>query len=119
LSPCLFTDAGVLTGSPSNTDVSRRSANGYTPFAAPGFNERALERAGFRLLETEDRTTSVLMAATGRLQASHAHREGLQRLLGVDEFRRQQEYLETVIEISRPNGEGLSRTMYLTQSPRG
>jgi len=115
----LFTDAGVLTGSLSNSDVSRRSANGYTRFAAPGFNERALERAGLRLLETEDRTSSVLTAATGRLQASHAHREELERLLGVNEFRRHQEYLETVIEISRPSGEGLSRRMYLTQSPGG
>ena len=110
----LFTDAGVVTGEISDEEVLRRSAHGYTQFAAPGFNERMLERAGFQLLETEDRTASVFRNATGRLAARLAHREELQQVEGVAGFERQQQYLETVIEISRRGA--VSRTMYLAES---
>src|SRR5262245_19592933 len=61
----LFTDAGVLTGSISNDDLSQRSAQGYTVLAAPGWNEQLVEAAGFRVIETEDRTGSVLRNARG------------------------------------------------------
>jgi hypothetical protein len=110
----LFTDAGVLTGSISDTEVRQRSVHGYTQFAAPGFNEAMLEKAGFRLLETEDRTASVLKNASGRRAARLAHREELERIEGVNEFERQQAYLDTVIAISRRGA--VSRTMYLAES---
>lgn len=110
----LFTDAGVVTGSISDEEVRRRSVHGYTQFAAPGFNERMLERAGFRLLETEDRTAGALTNATGRLAARLAHRTELERLEGASGFERQQQYLETVIEISRRGA--VSRMMYLAES---
>jgi len=73
-----------------------------------------LERAGFRLLDTEDRTASVLKNASGRLAARLAHRERLESLEGASEFERQQQYLETVIEISRRAA--VSRVMYLAES---
>src|SRR5262245_22323035 len=69
----LFTDAGVVTGDFSSEEARDRSVHGYTRFAVPGFNERSLESAGFRLLETEDRTSSVLKNAAGRLTAMMAH----------------------------------------------
>src|SRR5689334_23967094 len=60
----LFTDAGVVTGSISDEEVRLRSVHGFTQLSAPSFNERVLERAGLRLLESEDRTASVLKNAT-------------------------------------------------------
>jgi SAM-dependent methyltransferase len=110
----LFTDAGVVTGSVSDEEILRRSVHGYTQFSAPGFNERVLERAGFRLIETEDRTAGALRNATGRLRARLAHRAELEELEGASGFDRQQRYLETVIEISRRAA--VSRTMYLAES---
>jgi SAM-dependent methyltransferase len=109
----LFTDAGVVTGLVSNEEILLRSVHGYTQFVAPGFNERALEDAGFRLLDTEDRTTNALKNAAGRLAARLAHRKELERLEGMSEFERQQRYLETVIEISRRGA--VSRMMYLVE----
>jgi SAM-dependent methyltransferase len=111
----LFTDAGVLTGSISSDEVARRSVHGYTQFSAPGFNERMLERAGLRLLESEDRTESALRNAKGRRAARLAHRKELETLEGANEFARQQEYLETVIALSERGA--VSRMMYLAERP--
>jgi SAM-dependent methyltransferase len=113
----LLTDAGVVTGSISSQEVQARSINGYTQFVAPGFNERALAASGLRLLETEDRTASVLKNATGRLTAIAVHRAELETVMGVGEFERQQHYLETVVEISRRGA--VSRVMYLAESRAG
>ena len=56
----------------------------------------------------------MLKNATGRLAARLAHKEDLERLEGVIDFERQQQYLKTVIEISQRGG--VSRRMYLAES---
>jgi cyclopropane fatty-acyl-phospholipid synthase-like methyltransferase len=109
----LVTDAGVVTGSVSNEEVRKRSAQGYTQFVAAGWNEELLESAGFRLIETENRTMSVLKNASGRLAAMQAHRTELDQVLGSTDFERQQDYLETIVELSRRRA--VSRIMYLTE----
>jgi SAM-dependent methyltransferase len=109
----LFTDAGVLVGIVADDEVASRSLHGRTHFVAPGLNERALDDAGFRLLETEDRTESLLVNAEGRLSARLAHREELEQVEGATGFAREQEYLETVIALSRRRS--VSRMMYLAQ----
>jgi SAM-dependent methyltransferase len=109
----LFTDAAVITGSMSSEQVRLRSIHGLTHFAGVGFNERCLEATGFRLLETEDRTASVLRNAAGRLAARLAHKADLERLEGSEDFVRQQEYLETVIGLAESRT--LARIMYLAQ----
>ena len=109
----LLTDAGVVTGSISSDEVKRRSLYGFTQFVPSGWNERLLETAGFRLIETEDRTASVLNNGRGRLAAIQAHRAELEELGGAASFEKQRDYLETVIELS---GRGaLSRVMYLAE----
>jgi SAM-dependent methyltransferase len=110
----LFTDAGVLVGIISDDEVASRSLHGHTHFVAPGFNERALDDAGFRLLETEDRTEGLLMNAEGRLAARLAHREELEPVEGTTGFAREQDYLETVTALSRRRS--VSRMMYLAES---
>ncbi|HJZ74370.1 MAG TPA: class I SAM-dependent methyltransferase, partial [Vicinamibacterales bacterium] len=107
----LFTDASVVSGAISNEEIASRSVYGYAQFVAPGFNERALEDAGFRLLETEDRTDSLLANATGRLTARLAHRSDLERVESVAVFERQQRYLSTVIALGRRRS--VLRMMYL------
>ena len=110
----LFTDAGVLTGAVSNEEVRKRSAHGYTQFVAAGWNERLLEAAGLQLLETENRTKSVLRNSSGRLAAMQAHQAELENALGSSAFEGQRDYLETVIELSRRGA--VSRIMYLAEA---
>lgn len=115
----LFTDPCVRTGSISSDEVRLRSVHGYTQFVAAGWNETVLESAGLRLLETEDRTMSVVSQAGGRLAAMLAHRAELIHALGAAHVAQQQAYLETVVELAQRGA--LSRTMYLAEvdTPRG
>ena len=99
------TDAGVLTGIVSNEEMQKRSVHGFTQFVAPGANERLLESAGFRLIETGNRTASVLRNASGRLAALREHHA---------EPEKQREYFETVIELARRGA--LSRFAYLAEA---
>jgi cyclopropane fatty-acyl-phospholipid synthase-like methyltransferase len=110
----LVTDAGVATGEMSSDEVRRRSIHGHTGFVPPGRNEALLEAAGFRILETEDRTASVMRNAAGRLAAMRAHRGELEQRSGAADYRRQEDYLEAVIELARRRA--LSRVMYLSEN---
>jgi cyclopropane fatty-acyl-phospholipid synthase-like methyltransferase len=113
----LLTDAGVVTGAVSNEEFQLRSVHGYTQFVPAGWNEQLLEVAGFRLLETEDRTTSVLRNASGRLAALQNHRAELESRFGVASFQSQSAYLTAVAELA--SRRALSRVMYLAElSPR-
>jgi SAM-dependent methyltransferase len=109
----LLTDAGVITGPISNEEVERRSGNGYMQFVPPGVNEELLEAAGFRLIDQEDRTDSVIFNASGRLRAMLAHRADVEAADGKDAFVRQQRYVETVVALSERRA--LSRIMYLAE----
>ena len=110
---CLISDAGVITGAVTNEDIRNRSPYGYTQFVVPGWNERLIAAAGFRLIEVEDRTASVLRNAGGRLSAMEAHRAELEAVSGVASFATQRRYLETVIELSERRA--ISRIMYLVE----
>jgi ubiquinone/menaquinone biosynthesis C-methylase UbiE len=110
----LLTDAGVIAGPISNEETARRSANGYTQFVAPGFNEALLQAAGFKLIAQEDRTASVLLKARGRLRAMRAHRTAVEDLEGSEGFAQRQRYLETVVELSERGA--LARVMYFAES---
>ena len=110
----LFTDAGVLAGAISGEEAATRSVHGRTVFVPPGFNEGALDAAGLRLLETEDRTEALLESAAGRRAARLAHRGALEEAEGRDGFERQERYLDTVVELARRRS--VSRLMYLAES---
>jgi SAM-dependent methyltransferase len=109
----LFTDAGIVTGALTSEDVRRRSIHGYTQFVPAGWNERLLRLAGFGLLESEDRTESVVRNAHGRLRAMHNHREDVERLSGVASFAKQVEYTNIVADLAARGS--LSRFMYLAK----
>jgi cyclopropane fatty-acyl-phospholipid synthase-like methyltransferase len=109
----LLTDAGIVTGAVSNEEFRLRSLHGYTQLVPAGWNERLLDLAGFRLLETEDRTASVLRNANGRLAAMHNHRAELESVSGVASYQSQSAYLSTVAELARRRA--VSRVMYLAE----
>ena len=110
----LFTDAGVITASVSNEDIRKRSVHGYTQFVVAGWNERLLASAGLKLLETEDRTVSVLKSAMGRLLAMQAHRGELLELSGAAAVASQQDYLQTLVDLS--TRKAISRIMYMVEA---
>jgi SAM-dependent methyltransferase len=109
----LFTDAAVLAGPITREEKDARSAYGRSRFAEPGANERALDAAGWALVETEDRTGSVVRNASGRLEAALAHRAEIEEAEGAPEFERRARYLVTVIELARRGA--LLRLMYLAE----
>ena len=110
----LFTDAGVITGPVSSEEIQRRTPHGYAQFVPPGVNEQLLERAGFRLIETCNRTPDLLKSATGRLAARESRRIELEKLEGSSTFEAEQQYLETVVALAERTA--LSRIMYLAES---
>ena len=110
----LFTDPCVLAGSVSSEELRRRSIHGDTRLAAPGWNEAALQAAGFHLIDTEDRTGSVLANARGRLGAIQAHRAELEPVMGAVRMEREQDYLAIVIELAERGA--LRRVMYLAEA---
>jgi len=108
----LLTDAGVQSGEMSEEE-GRRRAQGFAQYVAPGLNEELLETAGFRLIETEDRTESVVRNAGGRLAAMRSHRAELEGLISVAEIEKQIDYLQVVVELAERRA--LSRMMYLAE----
>ena len=109
----LFTDAAVLVGAISSEQVQARSIHGTTHLSSSDFNAKALEIAGLRLLEAEDRTTSLLRSARGRRRARDARRPELERLEGSEDFALEQRYLDAVITLAEK--QSLSRWMYLSE----
>lgn len=113
----LVTDAGVIEGSVSAEELWARSANGPTWFVPPGFDERALERAGFAILRREDSTAAAAETAAGRLRARAAYRGELETREGSRGFDLQQRYLQTVVDLSRRRA--LTRITILAESRPG
>jgi SAM-dependent methyltransferase len=95
-----FTDAGIVTGPLSSREIELRSVRGYTQFAPPGFNELALERADLTVVQVEDQTDNLLKNAAGRMAARLAHRRELEAVEGMEEFDREQQYLETIVALA-------------------
>ncbi len=108
-----FTDAAVVAGPVSSEEVRLRSMHGYTQFVPSGFNERALEDAGFQVMLIEDRTAALLGNARGRLSARLAHRAELEQVEGTAYFERQLRYLETVVVLAERGA--TSRVSYLAE----
>ncbi len=76
----LFTDPIVVTGPLSNAEIRLRSSVGFFLFVPPGFDERCLMEAGFRLVQREDRTENVARIARKWRMAREARTDELRRL---------------------------------------
>jgi SAM-dependent methyltransferase len=108
-----FTDAAIVTGPLSSHEVELRCPRGYTQFAPPGFNERAIERSRLKLVHVEDQTDDLLENVTGRITARLAHRAELEAVEGVNGFGREQRYLETVAALATRHA--LSRFAFVAE----
>lgn len=109
----LFTDAGVVTGIVSSEEFALRSGYGFTRYVPPGVNEQLIEQSGLHLIDTEDRTGSVVRNARGRLEAMQAYRTELEASIGADAFAQQQRYVDTVLALAERRA--VSRVMYLAE----
>ncbi|MFN0181682.1 MAG: class I SAM-dependent methyltransferase [Gemmatimonadales bacterium] len=109
----LVTDAAVVTGALSSEEVRNRSGHGFTQLVPVGWNEARLQAAGFRLLETTDRTASVTTNAGGRLAAIQAHHGELAEQWGEDQLAAQRRYLEAAAALASRGA--LSRMGYLAE----
>jgi cyclopropane fatty-acyl-phospholipid synthase-like methyltransferase len=110
----LFTDAAVVTGPVSDDEIRLRSVHGHTQFVPPGFNERALEQAGLRVLAAIDRTASLQSIAARRQAARRAHQIELERVEGPEAFERHERYLDCVCALARRGA--MARMMYVAES---
>lgn len=110
-----FTDAAVISGQISNAEIAVRAPFGLTNFVPAGFNEARLAAAGFAGIAAVDRSANVVSNASGRIAARLTHRKELEAIEGVEEFQRQQEYLEIVVALARRRA--LSRVSYTAVAP--
>jgi SAM-dependent methyltransferase len=87
-----FTDPVVVTGAVSNSEIALRASIGFFLFAAPGYNERLLGEAGFRLLRVSDgshaaaEVSARCRAARARLRGEIVAIEGEKRFEGLQDF---------------------------------
>jgi len=109
----VFTDAGVISGLVSDTEIRLRSSYGSAQFVPPGCNEQLLEQAGFELIEHVDATAGLLKNAEGRRAARLAHRGELEKLEGSAAFETHQRYLETVTRLGERRA--MLRNIYLAE----
>lgn len=110
----LFTDPGVIVGEITDDEKNRRSTYGFVQLVPEGFNESILRSAGFRLLQLQDQSASVVRNARGRLRAVATHRRDLSRMLGEESVQRQERFLDNVIDLTERRV--LTRIMYLAES---
>lgn len=95
----LCLDSCVLTGAIANGDLERRLAWGYTQIAAPGWNERLLEAAGFQVIAREDRSEAACRSAQRKAAVHAAHRAALEQSARWLDINRYLLFLETAARL--------------------
>lgn len=112
----LFTDAMVITGLISNSEIATRSSIGIYFFLPAGENERLIRAAGFRLINSED-LTSACSDTAARWHASRArYARQVSRLEGAQNYRALQKFLWCVRTLTEERR--LSRFSYLAVKPK-
>ena len=96
----LFTDQ-VMTGPISNEEIEARTIVGYFLLAGPGYDERLLDEAGFKLLRCEDLTVRLCEIAQRHCAVRAAHADELRAAEGDDEFERQNRYRVVTERLAR------------------
>jgi len=111
----LFSDALVVGGIISHEEIARRSSIGYYLFSPPGENERALEEAGFAILNVSDTTANASLIASRWHDAREKRAEELKRMEGRANFEGLQQFLTTVYTLTKERR--LLRRLYLAERP--
>ena len=110
----IFTDAGVMAGTMTEVERKRRALFGHTEFVPQGVNEESIERAGLGIQNVLDSTPQLIANASGRLRARQILSNELMELEGIDIFKKQVTYLETVVDLAKRRV--LSRYTYITRT---
>jgi ubiquinone/menaquinone biosynthesis C-methylase UbiE len=87
----VFTDQ-VMTGPISNEEIAARTIGFYFLLAGPGYDERLLQEAGFKLLRHEDMTDRMHQIAERHCASRKAHADALRAAEGEEEFGMQNRY---------------------------
>ena len=112
----VFSDALVINGAISNTEITIRSSIGNYIFLPTGLNEQFIEQAGFSLLEADDTTASASMIAKRWRDARESRRASLIALEGVTTFDGLQQFLQCVHTLTSERR--LLRILYAAQKPK-
>ena len=99
----LFSDALVIGGLVTNEELAIRSSIGRYVFAAPGENEKLLERAGFDVAAVMDTTSNAASIAERWRAAREAHAARLIELEGDANYEGLQRFLNCVARLTREN----------------
>jgi SAM-dependent methyltransferase len=109
----VFSDALVVTGVITNEEIAMRSSIGYYIFVPRGENERLIQEAGFKLLQTLD-TTQQAAEISRRWRDARARRKiVLQQIEGEANFEGLQRFLACVHTLTSSNR--LARFVYVME----
>lgn len=109
----VFTDPVVISGPVTNDELALRSSIGLFLFVPSGFNERLIEKAGFRLVRQEDVTENAALIAGRWHRARDAHKDDLIQIEGEERFAGLQRFFEAVHRLTSERR--LSRIAYLVE----
>jgi hypothetical protein len=111
----VFSDACIITGAVSRTELELRASHGPCVFVPPDVNEKAIAQAGFRLRMKSDTSTALTDIAHRLFAARSARSDALKQEEGVDWFEWRQRFLEVTAKLA---AEGrLSRFLYVADKP--
>lgn len=110
-----LTDAGILTGAISKSEIDIRASQGGFTFAPPGVNEMAIANAGLHLTDTRDTTDEAAAIARCTYDARAKRRDLLIPEEGEDWFNARQQFLATTADLAASHR--LSRFRYVATKP--
>jgi len=96
----VFTDPIIVTGPLTNEEMSVRSSIGFFLFVPAGYDEQALNDAGFDVTERADRTDNMARMAASWRAARAAREADLRRIEGDATFEGQQRFLEVASRLA-------------------
>lgn len=109
----LFSDALIIGGILSHTELATRSSIGPYFFSPPGENERLLAAAGFTVLSVTDTSEQAAAIAERWHHARERRREPLTALEGPDRYQGLQRFLACVHQLTSERR--LLRHLYLAE----
>lgn len=99
----LFSDALVIGGLITNTELAIRSSIGLYVFTVPGKNEKLLEQAGFDVVSVKDTTSNAAAVAERWRAAREAHAAQLIEIEGEANYEGLQRFLNCAANLTREN----------------
>ena len=112
----VYTDPIVVTGYLTNEEVQGRTFMGLFVLSPPGANERSIERAGFVLERSEDRSSPVVLVAERSLAARERYLDELVSIEGEVPFETTQRFFDLARRLAAERR--LSRWVFVLRKPQ-